>query len=681
MNFKKRETRKMKKIFVILLVLGFATFSCTRFSTKQTIDPNPTQTKDLVIPASFNFETSTDISVGIHVKNGDSNLSGVPVSIYLDYPGTNELPVSGARNLGTYLSHADGMIDITVKLPSFQDSLYLKTNYVGLESEAGFKINGATATYTYGEGNTLKVASVTLQKKAGFVYTYMGKFTTSGVPSYLEPVNDKITQGLLDSINASLPEKVHLPITHPQYIKSGNVADLVLTQLSDVWVTFVSEGAALTNAVGYYTYPVSTPPQKLADITKYTVIFPNASLSGSGGAMTSGMKVKLGRFSAGTVIGWFLAQSGWNGNTDYNPPTFYSEPVLNPETDPAKRQHTVLLYDNLRSLLLIGFEDQIRNTPVSSDEDFNDVLFYVTSNPVNGVDLTNVSSIDTPADNDKDGVSNMFDEFPNDPLRAYTNYYPSIFDYTSLLVEDLWPSLGDFDFNDLVVDCQYKNVLNAQTNIVEMYVKVKVRAIGAGFNNGFGIQLPVASSVVSSVTLTDQAGVVKNIGVESGQTLATVIAFNDAYTVLPSMGGGTGVNVISGVPYRTPVDLILHILFTTPQTPAALGTAPFNPFIFVNGDRTKEIHMANAKPTVKASSAFFGQADDGSNVATATYYKSKNNLVWMIEVPSSFSYDIETKDITKAYLHFGAWAQSGGTLFKDWYLDSPGYRDNTLIYK
>ena len=634
-----------------------------------------------MIPASFNFGTSTDISVGIHVKNGDSNLSGVSVSIYLDYPGTNELPVSGARNLGTYLSHADGMIDITVKLPSFQDSLYLKTNYVGLESEAGFKINGATATYTYGEGNTLKVASVTSQKKVGFVYTYMGKFTTSGVPSYLEPVNDKITQGLLDSINASLPEKVHLPITHPQYIKSGNVADLVLTQLSDVWVTFVSEGAALTNAVGYYTYPVSTPPQKLADITKYTVIFPNASLSGSGGAMTSGMKVKLGRFSAGTVIGWFLAQSGWNGNTDYNPPTFYSEPVLNPETDPAKRQHTVLLYDNLRSLLLIGFEDQIRNTPVSSDEDFNDVLFYVTSNPVNGVDLTNVSSIDTPADNDKDGVSNMFDEFPNDPLRAYTNYYPSIFDYTSLLVEDLWPSLGDFDFNDLVVDCQYKNVLNAQTNIVEMYVKVKVRAIGAGFNNGFGIQLPVASSVVSSVTLTDQAGVVKNIGVESGQTLATVIAFNDAYTVLPSMGGGTGVNVISGVPYRTPVDLILHILFTTPQTPAALGTAPFNPFIFVNGDRTKEIHMANAKPTVKASSAFFGQADDGSNVATATYYKSKNNLVWMIEVPSSFSYDIETKDITKAYLHFGAWAQSGGTLFKDWYLDSPGYRDNTLIYK
>ena len=38
------------------------------------------------------------------------------------------------------------------------------------------------------------------------------------------------------------------------------------------------------------------------------------------------------------------------------------------------------------------------------------------------------------------------------------------------------------------------------------------------------------------------------------------------------------------------------------------------------------------------------------------------------------------EDILKSYLHFGDWAQSGGTLFKDWYLDSPGYRDNTMIY-
>lgn len=90
--------------------------------------------------------------------------------------------------------------------------------------------------------------------------------------------------------------------------------------------------------------------------------------------------------------------------------------------------------------------------------------------------------------------------------------------------------------------------------------------------------------------------------------------------------------------------------------------------------------MANNAPTAKAKASFFGQSDDASNPSTSTYYKSKNNLVWMIEVPSTFSYDIEKMDITKAYLHFGAWAQSGGTVYKDWYLNNTGYRNSALIY-
>jgi len=668
------------KILILIIPLAALLLSCNR----SVFSPGPntvaTRTKDLVIPKGFNFASSAEISVSIHVKNPASNLAGVPVSIYLDYPGTIETPNLNARKIGTYVSQVDGSINLTLKLPTIQDSLYLKTNYIGIESEAGFKITGSSASYTYGQGNSIKSAPVTPQTKGSFAYTFLGKFNSDGSPNYLEPVGDKISQGLLDSINASLPETVHLPVSHPQYLKSGNEADLVLTKPADVWVTFVSEGAGYLNSVGYYTYNSATPPQSVNDISKYTIIFPNASLIGSGGGMHSGDKVKLGTFPAGTAIGWFLVANGYNGTSVTNPPTYFSDPILNPETDPTKRQHTVLLLNNSKSLLLVGFEDLIRNTPSSSDEDFNDVVFYITANPITAVDVTNVPSIDSPADTDKDGVSNTFDEFPNDPLRAYTNYYPSITDYTSLLVEDLWPSVGDFDFNDLVVDCQYENVTNAQSNVVESYIKLKVKAIGAGFHNGFGIQLPVAPSAVSSVTLTDQSGVVQNIGVESGQAKAVVIAFNDAYTLLPSTGGGTGVNVIPGNGYRTPSDIILHITYSTPQTAAALGSAPYNPFVFVDGDRTKEIHLPNQVPTSKANPIFFGQSDDASNAANSTYYISKNNLVWMMEVPSTFSYDIETNDITKAYLNFGKWAESGGALSKDWYMDTPGYRTNSLIY-
>jgi len=662
--------------FALILVLG----SCKKTSTVGTVtDPTLKTTKDLVIPNSFSFQTSNEVSVGILVKNVSSVLTDVPIQIYLDYPGSSIAPNLNARLVGTYFSGADGRIDTKISLPASQDSLYLKTTYIGIESEAGFSINGTTASYNYGEGNTLKYAPVKLQTKAAFAYTYMGTYTSSGVPKYLESARDKITQGLLDSINASLPEYIHLPNSHPQYLTAGNEANLVLTEDADVWVTFVSEGAAYTNSMGYYTYKASTPPQSISDIKKYTIIFPNASLSGSGGGMNSGDKVYLGRFAAGQAIGWFLTANGWTGSQVYNSPTYFSDPVLNPETDPKRRQHTVLLYNNLRKLLLLGFEDLNRNTATSSDEDFNDALFYVTANPVKAINVTNVPSIDTPLDDDKDGVSNNFDEFPQDPKRAYTNYYPAKDQYNSLLVEDLWPSLGDFDFNDMVLDYQYKQVTNAKGGIVELFVKLKVKAIGATFNNGFGIQFPVAASAVSSVTLTDQSGVVKSIGVEAGQDKAVVIAFENAFSLLPSTGG-MGVNVIPGNGYSAPKEIELHVLFASPQTALSLGTAPYNPFVFVNGDRTKEIHLANAVPTTKANKTFFGQSDDSSNPSTSRYYKSKDNLVWMIEVPSSFQYPIEKKDILKAYLKFGTWAESGGSLFKDWYMDKPGYRENSLIY-
>ena len=671
----------MKTLFLLLtFLMVFSLWSCKKTSTGGSItDPTLKTTKDLVIPADFTFQTSNEVTVGVLVKNSSSVLSGVPVSVYLEYPGSAEIPNLNARLVGTFVSNADGRIDVILNLPAIQDSLYLKTSYIGLESEAGFTINGKSASYNYGEGNTIKSAPLTVQSKAAFTYSFLGTYTTQGAPNYLEPIRDKITQGLLDSINASLPEYKHLPDSHPQYLTAGNEANLILKEQCDVWVTFVSEGASYLNSMGFYTYDALNPPKSQSDITKYTMIFPNASLGGSGGAMKSGDKVKIGRFEAGKAIGWFLVANGWNGTGITAAPTYFSDPVLNPESKIERRQHTVLLYNNLRKLLLLSFEDQNRNTTTSSDEDFNDAIFYITANPVEAIDVTRVPSIDTPADDDKDGVSNNFDEFPKDPKRAYTNYYPAKDQFNSLLVEDLWPSYGDFDFNDMVLDCQYKQVSNAQSNIVELFIKLKVRAIGASYKNGFGIQLPVTASTVSSVTLTDQAGVLKTISLEAGQDKAVVIAFDDAFSLLHSTGG-LGVNITSGNGWSEPKEIELHILFATAQLPSTLGTAPYNPFITVNGDRTKEIHLAGSEPTSKANVAFFGQGNDTSNPATSRYYKSKTNLVWMLEVPSSFAYTTEKSDILKAYLKFGSWAESGGSLFKDWYVDKPGYRETSLIY-
>ena len=674
----------MKNQFLFaLLILTLGLLSCVKNTVDNSVptDPASKTMKDLAIPASFNFETTKEVSLGLLVKNPTSVLSGVPVSVYLDYPGSSESRNTNARLIGTFLSKSDGRIEETLKLPALQDSLYLTTNYIGLETESGFAVTGTSASYTFGTGKTIKSARLidpASSLKAAPAYTFMGTFNAQGVPSYLVPANDGLTQDFLNDLNASLPERVSLPVSHPAYLSDGNVGDVILTKKADVWITFVSEGAGFLNSIGYFTFNPNNPPQKVSDISALNIIFPNASLSGSGGGLNSGNKVKLGQFDAGTALGWFIVANGWNGTTVNGSTLYFSHPNLNPEATAAKRQHTVLLNDIKRSLYVLGFEDLNRATG-GSDEDFNDAVFYITANPVDAIKGENIPAIDTPQDDDKDGISNNFDEYPNDPSRAFTNYYPGKDQYNSLLAEDLWPSLGDFDFNDMVIDCNYKQVANAQSNIVEMFIKLKVRAIGATYQNGFGIQLPVLPSAVSAVTLTDQSGVVKNIGVEAGQDKAVVIAFDDAYKLLPSVGG-SGVNVIPGNGWSEPKEIELHIVFATPQTVANLGSAPFNPFITINGDRTKEIHLPMAKPTAKANTAMFGTGSDTSNPATGRYYKSSNNLIWMMEVPSSFQYAIEKNDITKVYLKFGTWAESGGSQYSDWYLDKPGYRESSLIY-
>ncbi len=119
----------------------------------------------------------------------------------------------------------------------------------------------------------------------------MGTYNNQGVPNYLEPVNDPITQDFLNDINASLPEMRPVPQYNPEYLDATNQTSVTILQESDVWLTFVHEGAGYKNVLGFYTYDANNPPASVNDITQISVIFPNVSYYGSGGGLISGNKV------------------------------------------------------------------------------------------------------------------------------------------------------------------------------------------------------------------------------------------------------------------------------------------------------------------------------------------------------------------------------------------------------
>lgn len=295
-------------------------------------------------------------------------------------------------------------------------------------------------------------------------------------------------------------------------------------------------------------------------------------------------------------------------------------------------------------------------------------------------------------DADNDGVADTEDAYPADPYKAYNNYFPSQQSSGTLAFEDQWPGKGDYDFNDLVVDYRLNTVTNAQNNVVEVLGNFTLKASGASFRNGFGFQLDgIAPAKVISVTgnALDQASIysVEPNGLESGQSFANCIVFENFYKVMPWPGSGIGINTDPGAPSVAAETLNIKITFIENGTPAtggtvafsALTTDKFNFYLVSNLHRGHEIHLADHMPTDLVDASLFGTQSDNSNPSQGRYYKTENNLPWGINVIQGFEHTIEKAPINEAYLHFIEWAATNGASFSDWYLDLSGYRNDSKI--
>jgi LruC domain-containing protein len=283
-----------------------------------------------------------------------------------------------------------------------------------------------------------------------------------------------------------------------------------------------------------------------------------------------------------------------------------------------------------------------------------------------GVGVSNIAfaALARSGDSDGDGLQDGLDQFPAQSDKAFVFYAPGEDVTGTLAFEDLWPSQGDFDFNDLVVDYSIEFYSNADNRIVEVVANLFVKHVGAAYRNGFGIELPVAPDLIDRVSGPQlRTGLVQTLanGLEAGHDRAVVIAFDDAAAQL----GGR---------------VEIRIGFTRPLDPQELGTAPFNPFIFVDGDRGREVHLADMRPTTRESSDLWGSADDTSRPEQARYYRTSGNLPWAIHVIQNFAVPVERVPIYEGYRHFSTWAQSNGQLYPDWYLDLQGYREKTHLY-
>lgn len=653
---------KILKLSFLVIIITSVIGCVNKNDLDSNVTDNDAETKDdissvdnvlseLNVSAEFDYSTSSNIVLELNVPQ---NLTSAVFTLYSKI-GTQDSLLIGK---GTF--DDNGYYKKEFTLSSRTDSLLLYSNYIGLLDNIRLAVESNNVAFDYrpfyersgstGNKNNMLNKNIYTSKFADS-YTYIDTFNSSGVPDNLV-FSDVIEQNLLDDINASLPENVYggIPITNPDYL-AGKETNLIITKEADVWVTFVSEGAGYRNVLGYYTYPVGQEPTSIEEIQPHYVIFPNVSMLYSGGGLIPGDRVHLGRFPENTVVSWFLSANGWNGSGASNGNgVYYSNPDLNPESTPENRNHMVLLYDEGRELTLLGFEDLFRDG--NTDNDFNDAVFYAKSNPVDAIQVGNLAQIKPATDADGDGINDELDDFPFDSNKAFNNFSPSVNSSGKLAFEDLWPSQGDYDFNDLTLDYAFNLIANADNLITSLNATFTIEHIGGAFHNGFGFVLPINPTLVSNIE-----GQVLNAGYETVSINGTETGTSSDETVV----------LVAGDVFNLEGSTIdITVEFSTPVNGTDLGDVPFNTFLIVNGNRSREVHLPDLQPTSKAD--LLGTGDDDSDDAVGRYYKTVHNLPWALNIYENFDTPPESIPITLQYPRFANWANSGGTESLDWYL-------------
>lgn len=289
----------------------------------------------------------------------------------------------------------------------------------------------------------------------------------------------------------------------------------------------------------------------------------------------------------------------------------------------------------------------------------------------------------TVADADSDGILDAYDEYPNDATRAFNTYYPAANSVATIAFEDLWPTLGDYDFNDLAVNFNIQQVQDPNGQVIEYKVKVKVKAVGGSFENGLGFQLD--ELVPADISTVTGQSLVKNLisrnanNTEAGQNKAVIICFDSPEPVITRVGGSM-FNTIKTNGMGTSDTMYINITFANPIAPTKLTIAKFNPFIFTKQRRGYEIHLPNFIPTTLANTSLFGTFADRSNISNGTYYKNANGLPWAMLIPEDFYYAKEKSPITSAYNFFDDWVLSGGSNYTNWFGNIGGNKNTDNIY-
>lgn len=248
--------------------------------------------------------------------------------------------------------------------------------------------------------------------------------------------NQTVDESIMQTVRTELSEQSEVD---QAFLNTDYDPYLTLNQDANVSVTFLDEGAGYRNSLGWFTFTegafddlskgdidsdssgvISLDELNAIDGVETGWLFANASESGGGGSLQVGDTVQVGSgtLETNTSVSFFLAQNAYTGGdtvTDgaYSGGTqmFYGLDFLNPEADFTSTivsnltdaRHVAMMFeDDSQEQVIMGFEDLNRVDRTAndygyrSDNDFNDAVFIVSSDPATAFGDSNIATAPLP---------------------------------------------------------------------------------------------------------------------------------------------------------------------------------------------------------------------------------------------------------------------------------------------
>ena len=524
--------------------------------------------------------------------------------------------------------------------------------------------------------------------------TPLGKWDReSGRPDYLmdkstaDPrllFTEEETQGLYETVTNALAAN---KTCNPKYLSP---ADLVLVKESEVALSFLGGVTCWNNTLGYYYYDEAHKPASTKDVN-IIMLFPNTQ-DGTWSrswmpnpnfygniALERGDVVKLmyypniangdlsgatTKFPKGTRIGFIMKSNGWGMQKTQGDKKFFNNYNGGPNRKemPLSRQYNVwgastdgLSYCNTEGLnpndckiqnpdglsrtakfayespegkeyAIIGFED------ACNDEDFDDVIIALK-----------------PAD--------VFQELPKIEEKKVST--TGVYGF-----EDLWPSRGDYDLNDALVEVTHEKTFSVKTETTDYKIFQETFYLTTDQNY---VELQSGLALTLKTKENPSSIIMKKVNPATKDT-------TEAHFVLD----GNTYLLTDNIKAELGTTYILELNYELPGLKKIRNVAEIKPFIYrTEGTGRWEVHIPFEAPTSKMITSYFGTMDDKSVPSEGKYFVRSGNYPFAFYLEGAnldnFKKTLllrsnESVKIDELYPSFLPWVLSNGTEHADWYL-------------